>query len=140
MVTDRRLVVGAVIVDSLQSPTRVLAARRTSPPALAGLWEFPGGKVESGETPTQALLRELREELSIDVRVGGELEHPTLELWPASGGYSMRLFWAELGPGAKVHLTGSHDEFRWLTAQDLPSVAWLESDVAALPRVLAALA
>ena len=63
---ERLEVVAAAIVDDLDQPTRLLAARRTEPPALAGGWEFPGGKVDPGETPEAALIRELREELAID--------------------------------------------------------------------------
>ena len=61
-------VVGAAIVDSLASPKKLLAGRRSAPAALAGLWEFPGGKVEGGERPEEALVRELREELGIEVK------------------------------------------------------------------------
>ena len=59
-----RLVVGAVIVDDLRHPRRVLAARRATPAPLTGRWEFPGGKVEDGELPEAALRREIREKLS----------------------------------------------------------------------------
>ena len=63
-------VVGAAIVDSLEAPTRMLVAQRSAPQTVAGLWEFPGGKVEPGESCEQALGRELTEELGVQARLG----------------------------------------------------------------------
>ena len=58
-------VVGAAVVDSLVAPTRMLVAQRSEPQTVAGMWEFPGGKVEPGESCEQALVRELQEEVGI---------------------------------------------------------------------------
>jgi 8-oxo-dGTP diphosphatase len=67
-------VVGAALIRDVPGRGRcVLASRRTEPPAMAGLWEFPGGKVEAGESDEQALLRELREELRVEAEVGERL-------------------------------------------------------------------
>lgn len=134
MISSRRLVVGAIIVDDLDSPGMVLAARRTSPPSLRGRWEFPGGKVEDGESPEDALRRELREELGVGVTLGEELMAPGGRLWPISTVHEMRLWFAfcdvgELKPG------DSHDEVRWLTGDGLESVAWLEADLQVLPHL-----
>ena len=76
------LVVAAAIVDDLIAPTRVLAARRVEPRALAGGWEFPGGKVEPGEDPVAALHRELAEELQVRVRPRGRAAPPDGGAWP----------------------------------------------------------
>ena len=70
------LVVAAALVDDLTAPTKVLAARRRTPVALAGRWEFPGGKVDAGESPLAALHRELAEELGITIVVDEELRSP----------------------------------------------------------------
>lgn len=134
---DRALVVAAVLVDNLDRPRRCLSARRSSPPALAGRWEFPGGKVHPGEDPRTALHRELAEELQVVVRLGAELAGPHRGCWPISAAYEMRLWSACVCAGSPT-LTGSHDELRWLARTELDTVDWLDADravVAALPRM-----
>ncbi len=128
-----RLVVGAVIVDSLDSPAMVLAARRSRPAHLAGSWEFPGGKVEPGEDPDRALVREVDEELHLTLRLGPEVAHPE-GAWPISERHELRLFLAEIASGAP-RPDETHDEVRWLVAADLRSVTWLPADEAALGAV-----
>ena len=132
------IVVGAVIVDSLAQPRRVLAARRAHSHPFRGRWEFPGGKVEPGETAEDALLREVQEELDVTIMLGDELT-PTGETWQLiSTQLTLRLFWAEIFVGTPT-LWQSHDEVRWLDATDLMTVNWLDADRAALPAVLAEL-
>jgi 8-oxo-dGTP diphosphatase len=121
------LVVAAVIVDDLAHPTRLLAARRASPSALAGGWEFPGGKVEPGEDPIAALHRELAEELQIEVDLGAELPNPAGGAWPIVPGHEMRLWFAVVTSGIPTP-TGSHDELRWLPGDQLDEVTWLPAD------------
>jgi len=134
--SELRVVVGALICNSLDSPTKVLAARRTKPEVLAGRWEFPGGKVEADESPQEALRRELREELGVDATIGRELTPQAGGMWPISETYGMRLFYAEIGSQLVV-LDGSHDEVLWVAANDLQTLPWLPSDEGALPYVFA---
>ena len=132
------IVVGAVIADSLAQPRRVLAARRAQSHPFRGRWEFPGGKVEPGETAEDALVREVQEELDVTIMLGDELT-PTSEAWQLiSTQLTLRLFWAEIFVGTPT-LWQSHDELRWLDGADLMSVNWLDADRAALPAVLAEL-
>jgi 8-oxo-dGTP diphosphatase len=133
-----RLVVAAAIVDHLARPSRVLAARRVEPRALAGGWEFPGGKVESGEDPVAALHRELDEELQVRVRLGAELPAPDGNAWPLADGLVLRLWFAEVVEGAPT-LTAGHDELRWLSAGQLEDVPWLPADLAIVDRLRARL-
>jgi 8-oxo-dGTP diphosphatase len=122
-------VVGAIVVDSLVRPTRILAARRSRPAHLEGQWEFPGGKVEDGESPQEALRREIREELHVEIKVGGELG-----TWPINGDLELRLFLAEIASGQPTP-GDSHDAARWLGPDELTSVRWLPADERALPAV-----
>ncbi|MGW1588081.1 (deoxy)nucleoside triphosphate pyrophosphohydrolase [Streptomyces sp. NPDC002386] len=130
--TDRIVVVGAALLDA----GRLLAARRSAPPELAGRWELPGGKVEPGERPEDALTRELAEELGIDAepveRVPGE--------WPLKSPYVLRVWTARLRAGsAAPRPLQDHDELRWLTPDRLWEVPWLDQDVPAVREVAARL-
>jgi 8-oxo-dGTP diphosphatase len=128
------LVVAAAIVDDLAGPSRVLAARRLAPRALAGGWEFPGGKVEPGEDPVVALHRELDEELRVRVRLGEELPPSHGGAWPMAANLELRIWFAVLAAGPPV-LTDSHDQLRWLTADQLDDVSWLPADLAIVDRL-----
>ena len=132
---DKRLVVGALIVDESEHPSRVLAARRSTPPK--GRWEFPGGKAEAGESPEAALIREIREELGVSVDVGQRLDPPGGGRWPISDVLEMELWWCTVD--GEPFSGDSHDELRWLDADELTSVNWLDADRDALPLVAARL-
>jgi 8-oxo-dGTP diphosphatase len=132
------LVVAAALLDSLAAPTRVLAGRRTAPSQWAGWWEFPGGKVDPGETPVQALHRELDEELGIAVRLGAEIVGPELRdggpVWPIMPGAVMRVWFAETVRG-EARARDEHDEIRWLGPAELGDVRWLPGNVGILEAV-----
>ncbi len=117
-------VVGAAIVRD----GRVLASRRTEPPRLAGRWEFPGGKVDPGESDVQALHRELAEELQVQVQVLGRLGQD-LPIPPSA---VLAVFVCRLQTGEPALV--DHDEHRWLTVDELFDVPWIEVD---LPLVAA---
>ncbi|MDX6359463.1 MAG: 8-oxo-dGTP diphosphatase [Nocardioidaceae bacterium] len=113
------LVVGAAVVRD----GRVLAARRTTPAEAAGRWELPGGKVERGESPESALVRELGEELGCTVVVERWLEGEQ----PIGATHVLRAAVCRLAddeprPGS------DHDELRWLLPEQLDEVDWLEPD------------
>ncbi|MEV0370390.1 (deoxy)nucleoside triphosphate pyrophosphohydrolase [Streptomyces sp. NPDC050636] len=129
--TTMRVVVGGAVLDR----GRLLAARRSAPPALAGRWELPGGKVEDGETPEQALVRELREELGVEA---GALERIPGE-WVLRPGYVLRVWTARLVSGVPRPLQ-DHDELRWLLPEEEQQVDWLDQDRPAVAEVMRRLA
>jgi 8-oxo-dGTP diphosphatase len=115
---ERQVVVGAAIVRD----GRVLAARRTAPASAAGRWEFPGGKVEPGETEAESLVREVAEELDVRVTVlewlGGEQ--------PIGERYVLRVAVVGLDDGEPSPT--EHDLVRWLGPDELDDVDWLDAD------------
>ena len=129
------LVVGAAIVDDLDSPTRLLAARRSAPAALAGRWELPGGMVEPAEAPEQALHRELAEELGVGVRLGSEVAGPDAGTWPLTPGLRLRVWSATVLVGVPRPLQ-DHDSLRWLGPGEWLDVAWLPGDVPVVRALL----
>jgi 8-oxo-dGTP diphosphatase len=126
-----RIIVGAAIIRD----GRVLACERSDPPEAAGRWEFPGGKVEPGETDAEALARECAEELGVRVRVG---ERVGGDVPMAEGRFVLRVYAAVLLDGDEPQVL-EHSAMRWLSAGELLDVPWLPADapiVAVLPDFL----
>ena len=109
---------GAAIVRA----GRVLAARRTEPASVAGRWEFPGGKVEPGETDAESVVREVEEELGVRITVDRWL--PGEE--PIGETYLLRVALASMDDGEPTPT--EHDAVRWLAAHELDDVDWLDGD------------
>ena len=123
-------VVAAIICDDMKEKNKIFATARGYGD-LKGGWEFPGGKVELGETPQQALIREIIEELDTEIKVGElidtvEYDYPTFHL-------SMDCFWAEVKAG---HLELKEAEAaKWLTKNQLDSIDWLPADILLIDQI-----
>ena len=117
-------VVAAVICDSIEHKTKIFSTARGYGEFKGG-WEFPGGKIEKGETPQEALKREICEELDTEILVGElidtiEFDYPTFHL-------SMDCFWCEVVKGNLV--LKEHEAAKWLNKNTIDEVEWLPADV-----------
>lgn len=124
-------VVAAVIAMCNEQGEPMIFATQRGYGEFKGGWEFPGGKIEDTETSKEALVREIKEELDTDIRVGEiidtiEYDYPTFHL-------SMDCFWAEIVSGDLV--LKEHEAAKWLTKDELDSVAWLPADVALIDKI-----
>lgn len=124
-----QLVVGAALFDA---SGRLLAAQRGHPPALAGLWEFPGGKVEPGEDERAALVRECREELAVAIAID---PGPRAFVGEVPIGIGMlRVYRARIVSG--VPQLGEHTVLRWLRPDELLDVPWIPADLPLVRRLM----
>ena len=128
-------VVAAIIKATNENGEPIIFATQRGYGDFKGGWEFPGGKIEEGETPQEALVREIKEELETEIVVGElidtiEYDYPTFHL-------SMDCFWAEIVSGDLV--LKEHEAAKWLTKDELDSVDWLAADITLVDRVKAAL-
>ena len=121
-------VVGAVIVNR----DSVLCAQRGSQTSLPGLWEFPGGKIESGETPQRALEREVLEELQCEIRVGSEVITTTHAYDFAT--VTLTTFYCRLVAGTPN--ATEHADLRWVHPTGLSDLNWAPADVPAVEKIL----
>ena len=124
-------VVAAVIKVTNEKGEPMIFATQRGYGDFKGGWEFPGGKIEAGETPQEALVREIREELETEIAVGElidtvEYDYPTFHL-------SMDCFWAEIVSGNLV--LKEHEAAKWLTKDELDTVEWLPADVALIEKL-----
>ena len=124
-------VVAAVIKSNNDNGEIVVLSTQRGYGELKGGWEFPGGKIIDNETPQQAIAREIKEELNVDIKVGKlidtiEYDYPEFHL-------SMDCFWCEIVKGKVILL--EHSAARWLTVNELDSVEWLPADVTLIDKI-----
>lgn len=129
----------AVIYRSDGETAQVLSCRRTEPEHLKGGWEFAGGGVDEGETPLQAVIREIKEELTVGIEVLHYLAGPNADgTWDLTDTKVLHAHIAILQPNQEIQLKPQHDAYEWLdigTAET--AVAWLEPDIPILRAAIA---
>ena len=121
----------AAVIQRKQNGSKQIFATQRGYGEFEGGWEFPGGKIEVGETPQKALIREIKEELDADIVVGDlidtiEYDYPDFHL-------SMDCFWCELQSEHVV--LNEHEDAKWLSKAQLDSVDWLLADVTLVDKI-----
>jgi len=121
-----------VVAAVIQRDGKILACRRAPHKSLAGLWEFPGGKVEPGETDEVALAREIREELGIEITVGAFIAESVAPAGEAM--IQLHAYWAQTNVAGEVSST-DHDRMEWLSRKDVFDYEWAPADVPLLSKI-----
>jgi 8-oxo-dGTP diphosphatase len=124
-------VVAAVIKSTNENKEPIIFATQRGYGDFKGGWEFPGGKIEEGETPEQALKREIMEELDTEISVGELID--TIEYHYPQFHLSMDCFWCEIVSGNLV--LKEHEAARWLTKEQLNDVGWLPADITLIEKI-----
>ena len=124
-------VVAAVIKSINENGEPIIFATQRGYGDYKGWWEFPGGKIESGETPQEALKREIMEELDTEILVGKlidtvEYDYPTFHL-------SMECFWCEIIKGNLI--LNEHEDSRWLKKAEFDDVEWMPADIILIDKI-----
>ncbi len=122
---NRRITAIKVVAAIIRDGDKIFATQRGYGDFKDG-WEFPGGKIEEGESPEDALAREIREELEAEIIVGEHLitveqDYPGFHLL-------MKCFWATLAEGSHIKLL-EHEAARWITEDEVDSIGWLPADI-----------
>lgn len=127
--TKRIPVVGAAIIEN----GKLLAAKRTEGRSLGGYWEFPGGKIDSGETPEEALKREVFEEFGANATIFEKIDEP-FEKEYDFGVVVLEILYARLD--SEITKTIEHEELRWVSEQEALELSWAPTDVPAIKELV----
>jgi len=120
-----------VVAAAIKKDGKILCAQRPEGKTLAGLWEFPGGKIEHNESPEQALVREIREELNVEIDIVQYINEASYDY--DFGTVVMKTYEVSLRSGELKNL--EHQNFLWLTPGELPSLNWAPVDLPAVQLI-----